>query len=252
VILLAALGCSDELPLLADAGSAPAAVVPKIDAGTAADAPASAAVADGAGDDATALRKRDTLTAGPDTATAPPPDLGTTTPDAPAVTTVDAPADAPAPDAAPDLARDTAPDLAPEVMGVCAGLTNGAPCPDGHCCAGACVSNRSVNSCGSSCNPCPARANTFVGCDGQSCTHGCYAGYGDCDGNAANGCETSTTQSAQHCGGCAMACQPAHAVNGRCAGGSCTYDTCALGWRDCDGQPRNGCEAQVSDAGGCP
>jgi hypothetical protein len=34
----------------------------------------------------------------------------------------------------------------------------------------------------------------------------CNAGFGDCDGMAANGCETNTTSSAQNCGSCGRVC----------------------------------------------
>lgn len=263
---LLGLHCADEVPPLFEAGAPAApATMPAADGG-AADAPADAPAADAPGDTrATPVdtRARDTLTitpASPDTASPPvtadtapalTPDTAPQTFDT-GVVAADAPADTalpPPPDAQPDRLPDTAP---PDASTACSGLGNGMPCPDGHCCNGACVSNRSVNSCGTSCSPCTARANTFAGCDGTACTYACYAGFGDCDGNAANGCETGTVQSMQHCGGCNLACQPANASNGRCAGGTCTYEACTIGYRDCDNTSRNGCEARVSDAGGCP
>ena len=50
----------------------------------------------------------------------------------------------------------------------------------------------------------------------------CAAGFADCDANPANGCEASTLTSAEHCGGCGMAC-----ASGVCAAGRCgSLTTC--------------------------
>ena len=44
-------------------------------------------------------------------------------------------------------------------------------------------------------------------CVGGRCLQGaCLAGYGDCDGNGANGCETSLASNGQHCGRCGNVC----------------------------------------------
>jgi len=49
---------------------------------------------------------------------------------------------------------------------------------------------------------------------------GCNAGYANCDGNAANGCETSTTADNNNCGGCGNVC----AAGNHCSAGSCVSD----------------------------
>jgi hypothetical protein len=56
---------------------------------------------------------------------------------------------------------------------------NCGPCAAGmHLCNGNCVSNQSVDSCGSSCSPCPAPpANAASTCDGTSCGFRCDAAY---------------------------------------------------------------------------
>lgn len=61
---------------------------------------------------------------------------------------------------------------------------------------------------------------TLPNASGSSCTAGacvvtCDPGYGDCDGNAANGCETFTDRNPVHCGSCGSSCGPG--------------DTCGLG-----------------------
>ena len=53
------------------------------------------------------------------------------------------------------------------------------------------------------------------GCDGRCA---CATGRGDCDGVAANGCETDLTATENHCGACGTSCGPgAH----RCCRGVC-------------------------------
>ena len=81
----------------------------------------------------------------------------------------------------------------------------------------------------------------------------CSAGFGDCDGDLSNGCETALT-SLMNCGSCAVVCNaPAH-VLARCEYGGCTF-TCISPYLDCDGNPLNGCEvntqASPSNCGAC-
>jgi hypothetical protein len=53
----------------------------------------------------------------------------------------------------------------------------------------------------------------------------CAPGFGDCDGNAANGCETDTRTSAAHCGMCGHACATGQVcVAGTCVAPPCTSD----------------------------
>jgi hypothetical protein len=66
------------------------------------------------------------------------------------------------------------------------------------------------------------------------CTEGALACTDPGDDDIAN--------DAEHCGGCGLPCQANHATAAACSGGICT-PTCELGWQDCDGEPRNGCEA---------
>jgi hypothetical protein len=80
-----------------------------------------------------------------------------------------------------------------------------------------------------------------VSCDGGECV--CTGGFGDCDGDVDNGCETRLDQQ-NNCGACGAVCK-----NGSCAGGSCA---CADGFADCDGDRTNGCEAELAgDARHC-
>ncbi|MBI5516821.1 MAG: hypothetical protein HY909_23755 [Deltaproteobacteria bacterium] len=93
-------------------------------------------------------------------------------------------------------------------------------------------------------------------CDAGRCVRTtCAAGRGDCDGNSANGCETDTAASADHCGGCGARCALPNAT-ARCAGSRCAVASCVAGFGDCDGNPANGCEVNFATdplhCGSCP
>jgi hypothetical protein len=111
--------------------------------------------------------------------------------------------------------------------------------------------------CGRACTPANATPACTMGMCGYST---CNAGFGDCDGNRANGCETNTQTTVAHCGACGRACTPANATPA-CTMGMCGYSSCNAGFGDCDGNRANGCETntqttvahcgQVCSAGTC-
>jgi hypothetical protein len=64
---------------------------------------------------------------------------------------------------------------------------------------------------------CPDPDNGVGACVGGMCTlASCNAGYSDCDGNPANGCEFNTLTDPNNCGGCGIVC----------GSGTCTNATC--------------------------
>jgi hypothetical protein len=100
------------------------------------------------------------------------------------------------------------------------------------------TSAASCGACGNACNV----ANAAPACVGGACqVASCNLGFGDCDGSAANGCETLLTTTAD-CGGCGVPCARAHG-SASCATGTCALTGCSAGFFDCDGNPANGCEA---------
>lgn len=96
--------------------------------------------------------------------------------------------------------------------------------------------NTHCGGCGVACT----RANATADCSTGTCALGaCDPGFGNCDSNAANGCERALTTDVNHCGACGKACTTTNGTPG-CAAGACTA-TCSAGYSDCDGNPAS-CE----------
>ncbi|MEZ4406982.1 MAG: FG-GAP-like repeat-containing protein [Polyangiales bacterium] len=129
--------------------------------------------------------------------------------------------------------------------------------PGGYACSSGCTAPGQVR-CGSTCidttsdprncggcgTVCPAVTRGTATCTMGRCGFTCTAGYGDCDGNTANGCETLVTTSVTHCGMCGNACSAPAGATPRCTAGACTL-VCTTGMGDCDANPSNGCETDL-------
>jgi len=102
-----------------------------------------------------------------------------------------------------------------------------------------------VSQCGACGNVCPARANATATCAARVCGYTCTEGFGDCDGDPSNGCETDLRTSLAHCGACGVACALPNAT-AACVARVCSVSACPSGRGDCDMQPANGCEADLS------
>ncbi|MBL8601077.1 MAG: hypothetical protein JNK72_04050 [Myxococcales bacterium] len=134
---------------------------------------------------------------------------------------------------------------------------SGQVCSNGTCsnicqtpltfCSGSCVNTASDPAhCGACGTTCPAVSNGTAACARSACTIGsCNPGFASCDGNNANGCETNLTNTVAHCGACNALCAPANAV-AACLGGACGIASCNAGFGNCDGNPANGCETNLT------
>jgi hypothetical protein len=95
-----------------------------------------------------------------------------------------------------------------------------------------------------------APADGEAGVDAEA-DAGCPPGRADCDGDPANGCETSVADDLANCGACGAICDLPHATES-CIDGTCRFRVCEPGgWYDCDGNPANGCEADLGSVAHC-
>ena len=112
----------------------------------------------------------------------------------------------------------------------------------------------STSNCGTCGTPCTF-PNASAVCVNGACQMGpCDAGYANCDGNTANGCETHVLTSTANCGACGTPCILPNATTA-CVNGTCQIAACNSGFADCDGNAANGCETNlltdVSNCGSC-
>lgn len=122
-------------------------------------------------------------------------------------------------------------------------------------CGDLCVDNNTdPRHCGMCGHTCPGGTNASPACMNGNCILECGTGTGNCDGNAANGCETSTVSNIMHCGRCGNACLSGPGATAVCRMGTCDL-MCAAGSNNCDLLSSNGCESNpltdVRNCGGC-
>jgi hypothetical protein len=139
-------------------------------------------------------------------------------------------------------------------------------CATGSCVLGSCSTNwgncngvasdgceaslTSLTNCGVCGTPCSPANATGPTCSGGSCSFAsCNSGYGNCDGNAPNGCEASL-RTLTDCGSCGVPCDLANATES-CSTGSCTLTSCSSGYGNCDGSSANGCEVALTTLTNC-
>lgn len=102
------------------------------------------------------------------------------------------------------------------------------PCPPPSVrCGGACTdlqgSTANCGACGRVC----ALSNASPACAGGRClVAACASGFGNCDGDSANGCERSLTNDNSHCGGCGVACPSGQSCQGTRCVDACAGRTC--------------------------
>src|SRR5690606_20887047 len=106
-----------------------------------------------------------------------------------------------------------------------------------------------LTDCGACGMPC-SLPNATATCAGGTCAiAACQPGWGNCDGDDANGCETRL-DTLTDCGACGMMCTRDNA-EASCATGTCQIAACAPGYANCDGLDANGCERSTRTTSDC-
>ena len=121
----------------------------------------------------------------------------------------------------------------------------GMACNKSGCYGGKCLDLQGdTGNCGGCGKVCPVKNNLPVCMNGTCGTAGCAMGFGDCDNNPMNGCETSLASDKNNCGACGKLCSPQNA-GGICLNSKCAILMCNPGFRDCNGSVSDGCEVNI-------
>lgn len=115
----------------------------------------------------------------------------------------------------------------------------------------------SLANCGTCGNACVAQANQTTTCapwtpggTDFACQPKCNDGWADCDSGSQNGCETALSTTA-NCGRCGNTCTASFSsMEPTCVNGSCG-SSCRSLFADCDNDPSNGCESDLSFRSSC-
>jgi hypothetical protein len=101
-----------------------------------------------------------------------------------------------------------------------------------------------------SCAQCQLENTSIASCNAfKSCAVAvCETGFGDCDTNQANGCETDLRNSKDNCSLCGRACEKKANAIMNCVRSACVISECEAGWNNCNKAIGDGCEVN----GPCP
>ena len=148
---------------------------------------------------------------------------------------------------------------------VCGAVTHGVPgCSGGVCGIGACTgafkdcnmnpndgcevdSSSDVGNCGACGKSCPGIPNGVAGCSNSACVIGsCNSGFKDCNGNINDGCEVNINTDVKNCNGCGNICPDVPNASPICNNGVCGATGCMPPFKNCSGNPNNGCQTNTS------
>jgi hypothetical protein len=114
---------------------------------------------------------------------------------------------------------------------------------------------RSTSDCGTCGQQCPGGDHAAASCGFGRCKLACQAGYLDCNGDPADGCEVNGASDRNNCGTCGTQCLSSGAVNAVCSAGSCSVSGCAAPALSCQGGAVDACETDsstdVNNCGAC-
>jgi hypothetical protein len=103
------------------------------------------------------------------------------------------------------------------------------------------------NHCGACNQPCPDLPHAYPECESAQCKiGGCEAGYADCNGMVADGCEVDLSSDEANCGACDNVCPQIANGTPACSGFACGIGACDAGFDDCFGGATDGCETNLT------
>jgi hypothetical protein len=114
-------------------------------------------------------------------------------------------------------------------------------------CNGKCVDlNRAHDNCGACGNVCTF-PHAYGYCESGKCIpDGCEPPWAKCDNNPASGCEVNLFSDVKNCGSCDSTCDAPNTVHTECIDGHCIIMQCNPDRGNCDNNPANGCEEDLS------
>ena len=100
-----------------------------------------------------------------------------------------------------------------------------------------------VSNCGE-CGLVCSDENASAACVAGQCEIACTQGYGDCNADAADGCEADTVSNVDSCGSCDNDC---NALNAEvtCVQSDCVMGACIAPWEDQNEDEVDGCESHI-------
>lgn len=94
----------------------------------------------------------------------------------------------------------------------------------------------------------PVMNTSDAQCNQGKCEYICNYGYGNCNGDWEDGCETDIKNNGDHCGKCNNPCKPDNAI-GMCSDMLCKVVSCQQGYFDINKDPSDGCEYHCTPGG---
>ncbi len=109
----------------------------------------------------------------------------------------------------------------------------------------------SAGDCGACGSECPD-THGKPSCEDSACRIACDKGFEDCNDDTKDGCESTVANDVAHCGGCDTECPEDAGKTAYCLDGECGQTTCDPGFGNCNGDPGDGCEQDLtSDITSC-
>lgn len=118
-------------------------------------------------------------------------------------------------------------------------------------CEGSCLDTATQpENCGGCGIVCDEPDRSLRTCAGSVCDFSCEDGFGNCNGDAADGCEVAVSNTVTDCGSCGNVCEGGNAA-WACEASACV-PSCNTGFDNCNSDISDGCEAELaSDSANC-